>query len=224
MKVSFDGTGGIDFIVAGHVTDDFARKRNLLGQDVLLETVPETIAKKIVYRGSGIQPRDVFDIAAAVEAGHGDEIKAVPKEIQDDVAQASKSIASPLPDHVESVIPDLVIRDGFRSLAPKTRLIAQKFLDTCADPRNRAGFTIERGPCAVRARPVSADDPGLAPVASIAPPPRDSRRGRRPGLRWQAQSHRPKTNRPGSPSRAGAARSRRSRRQTRPRLRAPDRS
>jgi len=31
----------------------------------LLETIPEIIAKKIIFRGANIKPRDIFDIAAA---------------------------------------------------------------------------------------------------------------------------------------------------------------
>ncbi len=65
LKTVFDGIGEIDFIVADHVTDDCVRTREILGREVLLETVPEIFAKKITYRGSRIQPRDIFDMAAA---------------------------------------------------------------------------------------------------------------------------------------------------------------
>lgn len=128
LKIAFDGIGEIDFIVTGHVTDDFARSREILGQEVLLETVPEIIAKKIRFRGSRIQPRDVFDIAAAVEAGHGDEIRAVLDELSDDVTQASACLARLPPDRVETVISQLMIRPGFKDLAPRAYSITLDLL------------------------------------------------------------------------------------------------
>ena len=39
-RVSFDANGEIDFTVTGHVTDDCARTRKILGREVLLEAVP----------------------------------------------------------------------------------------------------------------------------------------------------------------------------------------
>ena len=69
LKVAYPEIGEIDFIVAGHMTDDCVRGRKIRSRNVLLETVPETVAKKIRYRGSSIQPRDMFDIAAACTSG-----------------------------------------------------------------------------------------------------------------------------------------------------------
>ncbi len=128
LKVSFDGIGEIDFIVAGHVTDDFARAREVLGREVLLETVPEIIAKKIRFRGSRIQPRDVFDIAAAVEAGYGREIKAALAALPADVAETSERLAGLAPEYVETIISQLMIRPDFESLAPRAYSVAQEFL------------------------------------------------------------------------------------------------
>jgi len=65
LKVAFDGIGEIDFIVAGHVTDNYAQRRKIKGREIALETISEIVAKKIRFRGANIQPRDVFDIAAA---------------------------------------------------------------------------------------------------------------------------------------------------------------
>ena len=128
MKVSFEGIGEIDFIVTGHVTDDFARTREVIGREVLLETVPEIIAKKIRFRGSSIQPRDVFDIAAAVEVGYGREIKAALAALPDDVASTSKRLAGLSPDYVETTISQLMIRPEFESLVPRAYSVAREFL------------------------------------------------------------------------------------------------
>ena len=128
LKIAFDCIGEVDFMVTGHVTDDCARSREVLGQEFLLETVPEIIAKKTRYRGSRIQPRDVFDIAAAVEAGHGDEIRAVLHELSDDVTQASACLARLPPNRVETIISQLMIRPGFKDLAPRAYSITLDLL------------------------------------------------------------------------------------------------
>lgn len=128
LRVSFDAIGEIDFIVTGHVTDDCARTREILGQEVHLETVPEIIAKKIRFRGSDIQPRDVFDIAAAVEAGYRREVKAVLAALPDDVANTSERLAKLSPDYVERVISQLMIRPDFENLVPRAYSVAQELL------------------------------------------------------------------------------------------------
>ena len=128
LKVSFDGIGEIDFIVTGHVTDDFARMREVFGREVLLETVPEIIAKKIRFRGPRIQPRDVFDIAAAVEAGHGRKIKAALALLPDDVVETSERLAGLSPEYVETIISQLMIRPDFERLVPRAYSVAQELL------------------------------------------------------------------------------------------------
>ncbi len=47
------------------------------GREVLVETSLEIITKKLVYRGSHIQPRDMFDIAAVVMQQGSDELSVV---------------------------------------------------------------------------------------------------------------------------------------------------
>lgn len=68
LKIAFDSIGEIDFICASAVTDDPAFAATIRGRQVMLETPAEIIAKKIVYRGARIQPRDIFDIAAVTRA------------------------------------------------------------------------------------------------------------------------------------------------------------
>jgi hypothetical protein len=59
------GIGEIDFIVASPLTSVPTIRRQIEGENVQLETIPEIITKKVFYRGSSIMPRDIFDIAAA---------------------------------------------------------------------------------------------------------------------------------------------------------------
>jgi hypothetical protein len=64
LKLHF-GIGEIDFIVAGEMTPSPTTKANVECKDVLLETVPEIITKKIYYRASSITPRDIFATRSA---------------------------------------------------------------------------------------------------------------------------------------------------------------
>jgi hypothetical protein len=65
QKIVFDGIGEIDFIVCGPLTDKPEFQRIIEGREILVETVPEIICKKVFHRGTQIRPRDIFDIAAA---------------------------------------------------------------------------------------------------------------------------------------------------------------
>lgn len=75
MKLDFTGLGQVDFIITDHIVNDCTHKQTVRGRDVLLETVPEIIAKKIFHRGYRHLPRDIFDIAAACRAGYDQEIR-----------------------------------------------------------------------------------------------------------------------------------------------------
>lgn len=131
LKIAFSEIGEIDFIVSGHVTADYAVERSILGRDVLLETIPEIIAKKVRFWGVRIQPRDVFDIAAACEAGHRVEIESVLGKNADAVTVASKRFAELSPDYVETVIGQLMIRPAFRSLVPSALPIVRDLFKGC---------------------------------------------------------------------------------------------
>jgi hypothetical protein len=67
------GMQEIDIIVAAPVIeDDHAEAVTLFGRDVLVERPREILAKKLVYRGRRLQPRDVFDIACVARAEPGE--------------------------------------------------------------------------------------------------------------------------------------------------------
>ncbi len=125
LKIAFEEIGEIDFIVTGHVTTDYAVERSILDRDVLLETIPEIIAKKIRFRGAHIQ----FDIAAAIESGYRAEVEAVLSENADAVAIASERLADLSPDYVVTVIGQLMIRSAFRDLVPHALPIVRELFD-----------------------------------------------------------------------------------------------
>ena len=60
--------GEIDFIVARQFTDHPTDPVEFAGRSMPLETPAEVLAKKLHYRGSRVIARDVFDLAAALEA------------------------------------------------------------------------------------------------------------------------------------------------------------
>ncbi|SOC30350.1 nucleotidyl transferase AbiEii/AbiGii toxin family protein [Thalassospira xiamenensis] len=63
------GMQEIDFITSTAVVQkDAFENVNLMGHDVVIERPREILAKKIAYRGSNFQPRDVFDLAAVLVA------------------------------------------------------------------------------------------------------------------------------------------------------------
>jgi hypothetical protein len=110
IKVAFDGIGEIDFIVTAHMTEQPSSTHELMGRDVELETIPEIIAKKVRFRGSYIQPRDVFDIAAACEAGYRTEITAALAEIPDHVATTLDTLGKQSRDYVDTTNAQLMLR------------------------------------------------------------------------------------------------------------------
>jgi hypothetical protein len=86
------------------------------GETTLLETVPEIITKKIVHRGSAIQPRDIFDIAAASEK-YADALVAALSSYASAVDEAIKSVELLNSEFVKNAIAELDIRERFRPLA-----------------------------------------------------------------------------------------------------------
>jgi len=116
LKWVFQDLGEIDFIVAGPLTSQPTTRRAVEGEEILLETVPEIIAKKIYHRGSSVRPRDIFDIAAAGEAHQASLILA----LQPYKAEVSKALAAMdrlNPEFVSRAISQLAIRPQYDTVA-----------------------------------------------------------------------------------------------------------
>lgn len=128
IKVAFDGIGEIDFIVTAHMTDSPSQTRELQGRDVELETIPEIIAKKVRFRGSYIQPRDIFDIAAACEAGFREEIITTLAEIPEYVEGTLANLAKLSVDYVNSSNAQLMLRPDSNHLVDKAYDITTEIL------------------------------------------------------------------------------------------------
>jgi hypothetical protein len=116
LKIAFEGIGEIDFIVTGHITDGPTTERQIEGRSVALETVPEIVAKKVHYRGARVQPRDIFDIAAAVEAGQSEALLAALATIPASAAQTVTRIETLSEDYVSTSIAQLALRETRKEL------------------------------------------------------------------------------------------------------------
>lgn len=126
IKLSFDA-GEIDFIAGRLMTEDPTRHVEVEGTLTRLETISEIIAKKIVYRGRSIKPRDVFDIAAAAETGEvalRDALEGHRGAVEATIACLDRLN----PSFVEAAIAELMIRDQFRQLARTALARASAFL------------------------------------------------------------------------------------------------
>jgi len=120
LKLGFDKIGEIDFIVGAALTTMPTIEHTVLGETVLLDSIPEIITKKIHYRGARINPRDIFDIAAAGEQHAASIIKEL-KAFRSDVAKTITTIDKLNPDFVNDAIAQLLIKEQYAAIA-KTAL------------------------------------------------------------------------------------------------------
>ncbi|MBB4426826.1 hypothetical protein GGD66_005402 [Bradyrhizobium sp. CIR48] len=115
LKLGFE-FGEIDFIVAPSLTSSPTTRATVEGEAVLLETIPEIIAKKIHYRGKSIAPRDIFDIAAGSEK-HAESVIRELAGYRDSVSNTLATIENLKPDFVSAAINQLSIKDPYRLTA-----------------------------------------------------------------------------------------------------------
>jgi hypothetical protein len=121
LKISFEDAGEIDFICCASLTEPAARTAEINGKQVMLETPPEILAKKIVYRGSRLQARDMFDIAATVQALGSDDIVAALKPFAAECEAALNVAQHSDPMFTKATLSQLIVREGFVSLYETAR-------------------------------------------------------------------------------------------------------
>jgi hypothetical protein len=78
--------------------------------------VPEIIAKKVYHRGTGITPRDIFDIAASSEE-YADAIIKELASYRGSVARTLTALDKLKLDFVTAAINQLAIKEAYRSIA-----------------------------------------------------------------------------------------------------------
>ena len=116
LKLAFESTGEIDFIVAGALTSQPVTQRTVEHETLLLETIPEIIAKKIYHRGYAIRPRDIFDIAAAGDT-HAPSIIQELQAYRKEVSNAVSAMDKLNPEFVERAISQLAIKPEYETIA-----------------------------------------------------------------------------------------------------------
>lgn len=130
LKLSFEDVGEIDFIVGQRQTEPGYKLKDVLGVPTKLETPAEIIAKKIVYRGSRIQPRDIFDIAATLQVVGEEALTSALQQHSSEARSTIEALDRLQPKFVERVISGLAIRDGFDDLVTTAYADAKGFLET----------------------------------------------------------------------------------------------
>lgn len=130
LKLSFDDVGEIDFIVGQQQTEPGFKLQDISGVPTKLETPAEIIAKKIIYRGRRVQPRDIFDIAATLRVCGDDVLIAALQQHASEAVATLGALDRLQPDFVERVISGLAIRDGFEDLVTTAYADARGFLKT----------------------------------------------------------------------------------------------
>ena len=130
LKIDFDEIGQIDVLATINVTDIPPIMREIEGRMIALESVPEIIAKKIRYRGFRIQPRNILDIAAALQSGHADGIRTAIEIIPEYAAKAVACMKSLSEDYVSGSNSRLILRKNNKELVNYAYSITLDFLET----------------------------------------------------------------------------------------------
>ena len=128
VKVDFGEGGQVDFIAAPPVTDLAPITRTIQGRELLLDTIPAIIASKVYHRGHRLMARDIFDIAAAIEAGHGPAIREILEEIPERTGVALAQLDRLRPGQLATVLRRQDIRPGFEHLLEQAPAIAREVL------------------------------------------------------------------------------------------------
>lgn len=150
LKVAVEGEGEIDFIAAPPVTCDPNAERTLLGRRFRVNTVPEIIASKVVYRGDHLLARDIFDIAAACESGHRESVLNALAKVPEHAAAAHSRVGMLPKGRLADLILPQDVRPGFEHLLAEAPAIAREVLAL----KREATFERRRRPA-----PKSDDDP-----------------------------------------------------------------
>ena len=137
LKIVFDGVGEIDFICCDPVTETPFTEAEIRGRNVRLETPAEILAKKVVFRGSQLQPRDMFDIAAVAQAMGTDYVVEACSKFPVACREALRVTENMNPRLVDAVTEKLLVSEGFLGLQGRAQMIATEIL-TAAITRSAA--------------------------------------------------------------------------------------
>ncbi len=130
LKIVFSEVGEIDFICCGCITATPTFKKDVEGREIDIETPGEILAKKIHYRGSSFQPRDIFDLVAATRTVGLEEIAASLCEVRNQCAVVKQTIEKMRPEFPAGIMKQLMhIRPRFQDIPEVGRQEALKILE-----------------------------------------------------------------------------------------------
>lgn len=145
LKIVFEKIGEIDFICAAGLTVSPMQLAKVRGHNVLLETPAEIIAKKIYYRGSSMQPRDMFDIACVMKVLGGEYVVNALSPFKEECRRALSVARRMDPQFAKTVMMSLLYRERFSDIPKQAQAIATELLEAvCAssdgvtDPRDNS--------------------------------------------------------------------------------------
>jgi hypothetical protein len=128
LKVTFDGVGEIDVICCGWMLENPSVREMVRGHSIELERPAEIIAKKVFFRGSRIEPRDMFDIAC-VAKHYGDEyIKEALSDIRPEAKVALEKAKGFTPTLASAVVGRLAVMPDFKDVQANAQPLAVKAL------------------------------------------------------------------------------------------------
>jgi hypothetical protein len=117
LKIIFREIGEIDYICASGLTEEPTTRVRVRGVEVDLETPAEIIAKKVHYRGSTLQPRDMFDIACVARACGDDYVIEALLPLKEKAA-AALNVAENMDERfARNIMGKLQFRDGYGDIA-----------------------------------------------------------------------------------------------------------
>jgi len=128
LKIVFEGIGEIDFICCEPVTASPFTWTDIRERRIRLETPTEILAKKVVFRGSHLQPRDMFDIAATAQALGDDYVVAALSKFPSACRNALTVAEKMSPLLVASVTQRLLVSENFQALRNRAQDITKEIL------------------------------------------------------------------------------------------------
>jgi hypothetical protein len=129
LRLSYKDLGEIDFICCSHVLSDPTSSGEVNGHHVIMDRPGEIIAKKIYYRGSSLQPRDMFDLSAVAEHFGTDYVVAAMKQCGADRCSAALDVVERVdPEFVRKIIGNLMLRDNTMHLAATAQSVTARLL------------------------------------------------------------------------------------------------
>ena len=139
LKINYKSLGEIDFICCAPVSSHAHKIQEVCGREVRLETVTEIICKKIHYRGKRMQPRDMFDIAAASTVCGDETLVEALLSIPASCSAAAAAAGRIEPELVQSIMQKLQVRPEFQSIQDDAQAMTIKLLQAVAQADKKRG-------------------------------------------------------------------------------------